>query len=91
MPHYLNPECIFPKRLGLMHGNTLIVEYYDLTRDKFKRHPIPYDPHADIKAVIDEIYKNAKHFPYLKKIDPKHMKAVLEGQAVTRRAPELPE
>lgn len=25
MPKYLNPENIFPKRLGLMHGNTLVL------------------------------------------------------------------
>lgn len=82
MPQYLNPENIFPKRLGLMYGNTLVLEYYDVGRDKFKRHPIPYDPSADPKALIDEIYKNPKHLPYLKKVDPKHLRAVLEGHPI---------
>lgn len=82
MPQYLNPENIFPKRLGIMHGNTLVVEYYDLSRDKFKRHAIPYDPTAEVKTILDEIYKNSKHVPYLKKVDPKHLKAVLEGHRI---------
>ena len=42
MPHYLDPEQIFPKRLGLMHGNTLVLEYYDLSRDRFKKHLIEF-------------------------------------------------
>jgi hypothetical protein len=85
MPKYLNPESIFPKRLGLMQGNTLVVEYYDLSSDKFKRHPIPYDPASDIKTILDDIFKNGKHVPYLKKVDPKHLKAVLEGQSISAR------
>lgn len=80
---FLNPENIFPKRIGLMQGHTLVLEYYDLSRDKFKRHPMPYDPSLDTKTAIDNIYKDAKHIPYLKKVDPKHLRAVLEGRALT--------
>jgi hypothetical protein len=30
--------------MGIMNGNTIVIEYYDLGRDKFKKHPIPYNP-----------------------------------------------
>lgn len=79
---YLDPENVFPKRLGLMNGNTLVIEYYNLAKDKFKKHPIPFDPSADPQAVIEAIFKDQKHQPYLKKVDPKHLRAVLQGKAI---------
>jgi hypothetical protein len=82
MPQYLDSENIFPKRLGVMNGNTLVIEYYELTRDKFKKHAISYNPQEEVKSIIDEIYKSAKHVPFIKKIDPKHLKAVLEGHSI---------
>jgi hypothetical protein len=66
-----------------MNGNTLIIEYYDVSRDKFKKHPIPYNPLDEVKLTVDQIFKNSKHFPFLKKIDPKHIKAILEGNPIT--------
>jgi hypothetical protein len=83
MPHYIDPNNIFPKRMGIMNGNTLIIEYYDVSRDKFKKHPIPYNPLDEVKLTVDQIFKNSKHFPFLKKIDPKHIKAILEGNPIT--------
>ena len=43
---------------------------------------MPYDPSLDAKTVIDQIFKDVKHIPYLKKVDPKHLRAVLEGHAI---------
>ena len=43
MPSYINPEQIFPKRLGVMNGNTLVLEYYNLAKDKFKKHLMPFE------------------------------------------------
>lgn len=68
-----------------MNGNTIVIEYYDLTRDKFKKHPIPYNPQEEVKSIVDQIFKDAKHIPFIKKVDPKHLKAVLEGQPVAAR------
>ena len=39
----LDSESIYPKRLGLMKGNILVLEYYNIAIDKFKKHPIPFD------------------------------------------------
>lgn len=74
-----------------MNGNTLILEYYNLTKDKFKRHPIPFNPLNDVKIIIEDIFKNVKHIPYLKKIDPKHVKAVLEGQSTIKKSNKIEE
>lgn len=68
-----------------MNGNTIVIEYYDLTRDIFKKHPIPYNPQEEVKNIVDQIFKDAKHIPFIKKVDPKHIKAVLEGQPVARK------
>lgn len=82
MTHYLDPDQIFPKRLGLMNGNTLVLEYYHLGKDKFKKHLIPYEVTKEAKIVVDEIYKSAQHAPYLKKVNPKHVRSVLEGNVI---------
>lgn len=87
MPHYIDPNNIFPKRMGIMNGNTIVIEYYDLGRDKFKKHPIPYNPLDEVKLTVDEIFKNSKHFPFLKKIDPKHIRSVLEGNPIISKKP----
>ena len=75
-----------------MNGNTIVIEYYDLTRDKFKKHPIPYNPQEEAKSIVEQIFKDAKHIPFIKKVDPKHLKAVLEGQAVgvRKEQPKMP-
>ena len=52
MPHFLDPELIFPKRLGLMHSNILVLEYYDLTRDKFKKHQMHFQAGGDAKTIV---------------------------------------
>jgi hypothetical protein len=74
MTSFIDSEKIFPKRLGIMKGNILVLEYYNLAKDKFKKHQIPFDPNSDSKIMIEEIYKNSKHAPILKKIDPQHIK-----------------
>ena len=49
MPHFLDPEQVFPKRMGIMHGKVLVLEYYDLARDKFKKHLIEFDSSEEPK------------------------------------------
>lgn len=44
---------------------------------------MPYDPSLDAKIIIDNIYKDVKHIPYLKKVDPKHLRAILEGRTLS--------
>lgn len=44
---------------------------------------MPYDPSLDTKTAIDSIYKDTKHIPYLNKVDPKHLRAVLEGRTLS--------
>lgn len=39
----LDSENIYPKRLGVMNGNQIILEYYNFAIDKFKKHAIPFD------------------------------------------------
>ncbi len=82
MPQYLDPDQIFPKRLGLMNGNTLVLEYYHLGKDKFKKHLIPYEITKEAKTIIEDIFKNTKHALYLKKVNPKHVRSVLEGNVI---------
>jgi hypothetical protein len=85
---YLNADSIFPKRLGIMNGSILVLEYYNLAKDKFKKHSIPFNSSSDSKSIIEEIFKNPKHFPYLKKVDPKHIRAVIEGRALSSKKTE---
>jgi hypothetical protein len=60
-----------------MHGNTLVLEYYDLTKDKFRKHLMQFEVGSDPKLIVEEIFKDAKHVPYLKKVNPKNVRAVL--------------
>lgn len=85
---YLNAEGIFPKRLGIMNGSTLVLEYYNLAKDKFKKHQIPFNVGSDPKTIVEEIFKNPKHFVFLKKVDPKHVRAVIEGRGVSPKKAE---
>jgi hypothetical protein len=68
--------------MGLMNGNTLVLEYYHLGKDKFKKHLIPYDVSKDPKTIVEDIYKNPKHAPYLKRVNPKNVRLVLEGNKI---------
>ena len=46
----INPDNIYPKRLGTYQGgNALVLEYYNLATDKFKKHVIPLDRGKSIK------------------------------------------
>ena len=66
---HINPDNIYPKRLGTYQGgNALVLEYYNLTTDKFKKHMIPLDRSKSIKENVDEIYKNPKHGILLRKV-----------------------
>jgi len=67
-----------------MNGDTLVLEYYYLLSDKFKKHAISFNPQNDAKTNIEEMFKNSKHIPFLKRVDPKHIKAVLEGQRLNK-------
>lgn len=60
-----------------MNRNILVLQYYHLGKDKFKKHLIPFDLSKNNKEVIEEILKNPKHAAYLKKVDPKHLLSVL--------------
>lgn len=47
---HIDPEKIYPKRLGTYQGgNALVLEYYNLASDKFKKHVIPLDRGKTIK------------------------------------------
>lgn len=47
---HINPDNIYPKRLGTyQNGNALVLEYYNLGTDKFKKHVIPLDRGKSIK------------------------------------------
>lgn len=65
-----------------MHGNTLVLEYYDLTKDKFKKHLMPFEVGTEPKTIVEQMFKNVKHVPFLKKVNPKNVRAVLEGNTV---------
>ena len=84
---YITADDIYPKRLGLMKGNILVLEYYNIANDKFKKHPIPFNPLNDPKETIDEIFKDPKHLPFLKRVNPKDIKAVIQGRTVESAAP----
>jgi hypothetical protein len=84
---HINADVIFPKRLGIMNGSTLVLEYYNLAKDKFKKHQIPFNG-SDSKTIVEEIFKNPKHFVFLKKVDPKHVRAVIEGRDVSPKKAE---
>ena len=46
----INSDNIYPKRLGTYQGgNALVLEYYNLATDKFKKHVIPLDRGKSIK------------------------------------------
>lgn len=46
----INPDNIYPKRLGTYQGgNALVLEYYNLGTDKFNKHVIPLDRGKSIK------------------------------------------
>lgn len=77
MPQLLDTEQVFPKRLGIMHGNTLVLEYYHLQKDKFKKHAMPFETGKDPKLIVEELFKSPQHAPYLKKVNPKHVRSVL--------------
>jgi len=65
-----------------MNGSTLVLEYYNLAKDKFKKHLMPFDSSTETKHIVEQIFKNPKHIPFLKKVNPKHITSVLEGQKI---------
>lgn len=85
---YVSADSIYPKRLGIINGNTLVIEYYNLAKDKFKKHAIPFNSTSDPKSIVEDIFKNPKHLLYLKKVDPKNVRAVIEGQSVFSKKAE---
>jgi hypothetical protein len=84
---HIDPEKIFPKRLGnYQNGNALVLEYYNLATDKFKKHVIALDRGKSVKENVDEIYKNAKHGMLLGKVEPKYVEAVIKGESFMSEA-----
>ena len=66
---HIDPDKIYPKRLGTyQNGNALVLEYYNLASDKFKKHVIPLDHTKSAKENLDAIYKNPKHSILLRKV-----------------------
>lgn len=46
----IDPDKIYPKRLGTyQNGNALVLEYYNLALDKFRKHVIPLDRGRSVK------------------------------------------
>lgn len=80
MKNYTSPQNIYPKRLGLYQGNYLVVEYYNLQQDKFKKHLIQFDPSIGPDKNLEEMLRNQKHSIFLRKIESKYIKKVLKGQ-----------
>ena len=49
MPTLINPEHIYPRRLGIYRFNSLVIEYYNFEKDVIKKHVIPFDPEESAK------------------------------------------
>lgn len=81
MPSLIDPEHIYPRRIGLYRGG-IVLEYYNLEKDCFKKHVIPYDSSDSSDKIIENILKNPKHSVFLRKVAPHHLKQVLSGQRV---------
>jgi hypothetical protein len=64
------------------NGKALVLEYYNLAMDKFKKHLIPLDHSKSAKENLDMIYKNPKHGVLLRKVEPKYVENVLKGESV---------
>jgi hypothetical protein len=77
----INADNIYPKRLGTyQNGNALVLEYYNLDLDKFKKHVIPLDHTKDVKENVKSILKNQKHALLLRKVDAKYLEAAIMGE-----------
>ena len=69
MPTLIDPEQIYPKRMGMYRG-ALVIEYYYLERDCFKKHLIPFDGSENPNKIVENILKNPKHAVFLRKVAP---------------------
>ena len=78
MPTLIDPDSIYPKRIGLYRG-ALVLEYYNIERDCFKKHIIPYDGTHPPDKIVENILKNPKHAVFLRKVAPEHLKVALSG------------
>ena len=68
MPKWLNPEHIYPMKLGIYRNSALVIQYYILSEDKFKKHLIPFNNHDSPDQILDSILRNPKHAPFLRKV-----------------------
>lgn len=75
----IDPEQIYPKRVGTYKGS-LVIEYYNLEKDCFKKHLIPYDSSETIDKIIENILKNPKHSVFLRKVAPHLLKSAITGK-----------
>ena len=52
MPTLIDPDQIYPKRMGIYRSNSLVIEYYNMEKDCFKKHLIPFDPSESSKKNV---------------------------------------
>lgn len=46
-------DTIYPKRIGIAKGrDALVIEYYSLAKDCFKKHAIPFNSSRDAKTIV---------------------------------------
>ena len=66
MPTLINPEHIYPRRLGIYNYSSLVIEYYNFEKDVIKKHLIPFNPSESAKKNLEIILKNPKHSIFLR-------------------------
>lgn len=86
----VDPEQIYPKRMGTYRGS-IVIEYYNLEKDCFKKHLIPYDSSENVDKIIENILKNPKHSVFLRKVAPHHLKEAITGRRVNLLPPDINE
>jgi hypothetical protein len=81
MPYLIDPEQIYPRRLGLYRG-ALVVEYYNIDKDTIKKHLIQFDNDSleSVDKIVENMLKNPKHSVFLRKVQPNDIKKVLSGR-----------
>lgn len=81
MPTLIDPENIYPRKLGLYRESNLVLEYYNFETDKIKRHVIPFSISESASKNVELIMKNPKHAVFLKKVSIEHLEQVLIGSS----------
>ena len=79
MSVFSNSDQVYPKRLGIYKDNYLVLEYYHLTEDKFKKRLIPFDANISAGKNVEIILRDPKHSPFLKKIEAQHLEKIIKG------------